>query len=41
MVEDETTSGAVLLAESTAVVRMYLNGTIEDIVGDKDNSGYV
>ena len=39
MVEDETTPGAVLLAENTAVVRMYLNGTIEDIVGDKDNKG--
>ena len=39
--EDETTPGAVLLAEATAVARMYPNGTVEDVVGDENNKGYV
>ena len=41
LVEDETTPGAVLLAEQAAIARMYPNGTIEDVVGDKDIRGYV
>ena len=41
LIEDMTTPGAVLLAERTAVARMYPNGTIEDVVGDKDTEGYV
>ena len=39
--EDETTPGAVLLAETTAIARMYPIGTVEEIVGDKYNKGYV
>ena len=41
IIEDMTTPGAVLLAEATAIARMYPNGTIEDVVGDKNRAGYV
>ena len=40
IIEDRTTPDALLLAQESAIVRMYLNGTVEDVVGDKDNTGY-
>ena len=38
---DEATPDAVLLAENSAVVRMYSNGTTEVVVGDRSTSGCV
>ena len=40
IIEDQTTPDALLVAQESAIVRMYLNGTVEDVVGDKDNTGY-
>ena len=40
ILKDKTTPDALLLAQESAIVRIYLNGTVEDIVGDKDNIGY-
>ena len=40
IIEDQTTPDALLLAQESAIVRIYLNGTVEDVVGDKDNKGY-
>ena len=41
IIEDETTPGAFLLAVNTAVIRMYPNGTTEDVVGDDSIYGYL
>ena len=38
---DEATPDAVLLAENSAVVRMYSNGTTEVVVGNRSTSGCV
>ena len=41
IIEDKTTPNAVLLAEGSAVVRMYSNGTTEVLVGKVNAQGYV
>ena len=40
IIEDQTTPDALLLAQESAIVRMYLNGTVKDVVGDRANTGY-
>ena len=41
IIEDQTTPDALLLAQTSSIVRLYPNGTVEDVVGDKDKEGYV
>ena len=41
IIEDKTTPDAVLLAEDSAVVRMYSNGTTEVVLGDTGKIGCV
>ena len=41
IIEDETTPNAVLLASSPSLLRMYLNGSIENVVGNPSSHGYV
>ena len=41
IIEDETNPDAVLLAEDSAVVRMYPNGTTEVVVGNTSTRGCV
>ena len=41
ILEDATTPDALLLTQTSSIVRMYPNGTVEDVVGDKDKEGYV
>ena len=40
IIEDETTPNAVLLATYHSILRMYLNGSTEDVVG-AGSPGYV
>ena len=41
IIEDETTPNAVLLASTYSILRMYLNGSTEDVVGQTGSAGYV
>ena len=41
IIKDETTPDAVLLAEGSAIFRMYPNGTTEDLVGNISFHGWV
>ena len=41
ILEDQTTTDALLLAQISSIIRLYPNGTVEDIVGDKDKEGFV
>ena len=41
IIEDETTPNAVLLATYYSILRMYLNGSTEDVVGNPSSLGYV
>ena len=41
IIADQTTPDAVLLAEDSAVIRMYPNGTTEVVVGDRSTKGCV
>ena len=41
IIEDETTPDAVLLAQYSAVVRMYSNGTTEVVLGKTSTRGCV
>ena len=36
ILEDATTPDALLLTQTSSIVRMYPNGTVEDVVGDKE-----
>ena len=39
IVEDETTPGAIILADWCAIVRMYPNGTKEVVMGKEGSAG--
>ena len=41
IVEDETTTGAILFSTWYAIVRLYPNGTKEVVVGEEGSAGYV
>ena len=41
IIEDETTPNAVLLATLSSILRMFLNGSTEDVVGNSSSHGYV
>ena len=41
IIDDVTTPGAVLLALKTEIVRLYTNGSTENVVGNQHTSGYV
>ena len=41
IIADQTTPDAVLLGTTSAVVRMYSNGTNEVVVGDRSTRGCV
>ena len=41
IIADQTTPDAVLLGTTSAVVRMYSNGTNEVVVGDRSTKGCV
>ena len=39
IIEDKTTPDAVIIAKKTSIGRLHSNGTQEQLVGEKDNSG--
>ena len=41
IIDDVTTPDSVLLAQKTAIVWLYMNGSIENVVGNQPTSGYV